>query len=253
MGGLTVSKCKYALAFETSGDLGSVALGIGDRIVEARPFSGLRRHAAEFLPTIEALCRTHSVLPEAVRYVHVSAGPGSFTGLRIGITAARLLALAHGARIVAVPTLEVIAQNALGLDEPPDQVVVILDAKRNHVYAATFELRHRRYVPSSEPAEVEPVAFIEQHNRNTAVMGDGVALHREALMSTGRAILPESFFPSKVETVFRLGVERARRGLLVEPRDLVPLYVRRPEAEEKWQMRHGPSHDAKGRPTPPGR
>ena len=131
----------YALAFETSSAQGCVALGCGPKVLEAARFTKARAHAAEFLPTIDALCRAHDAEPQRIEWVFVSAGPGSFTGLRIGITAARMIALAVGARVVAIPTLEVIAQNALDSPTPPDQVAVILDAKRRRVYSATFARR----------------------------------------------------------------------------------------------------------------
>lgn len=236
--GYAVSEREHSLAFETSGDLGSVALGRGDRILATRLLSGSRRHAVEFLPTIAALCRAHSVEPNAVRNIYVSIGPGSFTGLRIGITVARLLAFAQGARIVAVPTLEAIAQNAATLEKPPRRIVVMLDAKRNHVYAATFESHDGAYRPLCAPAEVEPLSYLESNDRATAIMGKGAILHREALRTAGRLILSETLSAPNVETVYRIGLQRARRGLFVEPRKLVPLYVRLPEAEEKWRKRH---------------
>lgn len=233
-----VSEREYSLAFETSGDLGGVALGRGDRILATRLLSGPRRHAVEFLATIAALCGDHSVEPNAVRNIYVSIGPGSFTGLRIGMTVARLLAFAHGARIAAVPTLEAIAQNAAAIEQPPKRLVVMLDAKRSHVYAATFELHDGVYRALCDPAEVEPLSCRESNDRATAYMGKGATLYREALRAAGGVILPETLSAPNVDTVYRIGLQRACRGLFVEPRKLIPLYVRLPEAEEKWRKRH---------------
>ena len=240
-----VSERDYSLAFETSGDLGSVALGRGDRILATRLLNGPRRHAVEFLPMVAALCDAHSVEPNAVRNIYLSIGPGSFTGLRIGMTVARLLAFSHGARIAAVPTLEAIAQNAAALDKPPQHVVVMLDAKRKHVYAATFELHDGAYRALCNPTEVEPLSCRESNDRATAYMGKGATLYREALRAAGEWILAETLSAPNVETVYRIGLQRARRGLFVEPRKLVPLYVRLPEAEEKWQKRHESSGRAR--------
>ncbi|HEY3243629.1 MAG TPA: tRNA (adenosine(37)-N6)-threonylcarbamoyltransferase complex dimerization subunit type 1 TsaB, partial [Phycisphaerae bacterium] len=86
----------YALAIETSGRIGSLALAHGDRLIDVRTFSTALRHAVELMPTLDALCRQHRVAPEQVGEVYVSGGPGSFTGLRIGITVARTLAWAGG-------------------------------------------------------------------------------------------------------------------------------------------------------------
>ncbi|MDO8629701.1 MAG: tRNA (adenosine(37)-N6)-threonylcarbamoyltransferase complex dimerization subunit type 1 TsaB, partial [Phycisphaerales bacterium] len=223
-------------------------LGRGSKVLEAARFSKARAHAAEFLPTIDALCRAHDVEPQRIEWVFVSAGPGSFTGLRIGITAARMIAMAVGARIVAIPTLEVIAQNALDSPNPPDQVAVILDAKRKRVYSATFarqflppykeEVRGDRYVALNEPREADPIEYFAKQDRSCAVLGEGVLYHRDAVAESGLAILPESMFPPRAETVYHLGVERAAQGNAVAARDLIPIYIRPPEAEEVWQARH---------------
>ena len=227
----------YAVAFETSSAHGSIALGRDGDIVEVRMFSGPRKHAVEFLPTIDELCKAHGIVPAMIRNVYVSGGPGSFTGLRIGMTAARMIALANGASVAAVPTLEVIAQNASAAPSPPDSVAVILDAKRQHVYAATFIRRDDHYETMAEAAEFEPAQFLGRQDRSCAVLGEGVLYHREAVEACGLAILPESLYPPRAETVFRLGLARARDGRLDDRRKLIPVYVRPPEAEENWEQR----------------
>lgn len=236
------SQPEFGLAFETSSALGSVALGWGHEVLEVRLLSGLRMHAVEFLPTIDAMCRTHDIRPASVCRIYVSSGPGSFTGLRIGITAARMMALAFEADLVSVPTLEVIAQNALGASPAPDRVVVMLDAKRRRVYAASFVRRDNRYVEVTKPVEADPARFVSEQmavDSSCAVMGEGVLYHGDAIVSAGASILPETLFPPSAETVFRLGAERADQGRFEDRRTLIPTYVRPPEAEEKWQQRHG--------------
>jgi tRNA threonylcarbamoyladenosine biosynthesis protein TsaB len=254
-----------ALAIETSSASGSVAVGRGSVMLGARRFTQLRAHAAEFLPSIESLCREHDIAPDEIAHVFVSAGPGSFTGLRIGVTAVRTLALAVGARVVALPTLEVIAQNALESAGPPPQVCVILDAKRSRVYTAAFALSEpptteredsesrlhraaplggwavdrRRYVAIDSPREADPVDYLAGLPRDCAVLGEGVLYHRVAVDKSGLAVLAEEMFAPRVETVYGLGAERAAQGLFVPPRDLIPVYIRPPEAEEVWAARQG--------------
>ncbi|MFQ5589834.1 MAG: tRNA (adenosine(37)-N6)-threonylcarbamoyltransferase complex dimerization subunit type 1 TsaB [Phycisphaerae bacterium] len=232
----------FALAFETSSAWGSIALGQGQAVLATRAFSAPRRHAVEFLPTIQALCQDCSVQPSAIEHVYVSAGPGSFTGLRIGITAARTVAFASGARTVGVPSLEVIAQNAADAPDPPNRVVVILDAKRKRVYAAAFVRRGGEYVPTTEPAEVVPAEFLAQQDASSAVLGEGVAYHRAAVEGPSLSVLPETLNRPRAETVYRLGAARARLGRFDDPIHLVPIYIRPPEAEEKWRQLHADSN-----------
>src|SRR5206468_539320 len=74
------------------------------------------KHAAEIVPMLDRLCRGHGWSPRDVEQLYVSTGPGSFTGLRIGVTLAKTMALATGVKLVAVPTVRVLAENA-----PPER------------------------------------------------------------------------------------------------------------------------------------
>src|SRR4051794_137410 len=101
-----------ALAIETSGRTGSVAAVEGGVVLAERDFPHGLQNAALILPLLDELCRGQGWKPSDVGELYVSAGPGSFTGLRIGVTLAKTLALSTGAKIVAVPTVAVLALNA---------------------------------------------------------------------------------------------------------------------------------------------
>ncbi|HUU82299.1 MAG TPA: tRNA (adenosine(37)-N6)-threonylcarbamoyltransferase complex dimerization subunit type 1 TsaB, partial [Phycisphaerae bacterium] len=172
--------------------------------------------------------------------VYVSGGPGSFTGLRLGITVARMLVWAgHGrVRAVRVPTLEVIAQNCLETPKPPKDLVVLLDAKRGRVYAATFTLDQARYRRVTEPAERKVAELASTLPDRCAAVGEGIAYHRTAVDRARLTVLPEELNRPRAEVVHALGFARAAAGDFDGPAALVPIYVRRPEAEEVWERRH---------------
>lgn len=224
---------RFALALETSGSVGSVAIGRGREVLEARSFPSARQHAADLLPAIDALCRAQGASPQAIAAVYVSIGPGSFTGLRIGLAAARMLALAVGSRLVGVSSLEAAAQNALAAEPTPKRVAVIVDAGRGRVYGAAFARHGDRYVVVQDAAEVEPSAFLAAQGGECAVLGEGVELHRAAVEASRLRVLPVDLLRSRAEAVFRLGAEQAAEGRFDEARRLVPVYIRPPEAEEK--------------------
>jgi len=232
----------YGLAFETSSSAGSIALGRGAEVLEIRTLSRPKAHAVEFLSTIKELCEAHQVDPRRIERVYVSAGPGSFTGLRIGVTAARMIALGVGARIVGVPTLEAIAQNAIEADPPPVRVAVVLDAKRSRVYTAAFIRQGGVYIGTSEAIEADPYEFLSAQPPDCAVLGEGVLYHRPAIVTSNRRILPESLYRPRAETVYRLGFARAERGDFSNPRRFVPTYIRPPDAEEVWQRKQNQGH-----------
>ncbi|MCH7813507.1 MAG: tRNA (adenosine(37)-N6)-threonylcarbamoyltransferase complex dimerization subunit type 1 TsaB [Planctomycetes bacterium] len=233
-----------SLSLETSGRLGSIALSRGPRVVEAVTFSADQRHAVELFPTLQAVCRRQGVPPASIEEIYVSAGPGSFTGLRIGLTTARTWAWAGGVRVVRVPTLEVVAQNALEMPTPPDDLVVLLDAKRGHVFAAAFRLASNHYEAVTEAAEWDVQALAATVPAGCAALGEGIAYHRAAVDRAGLTVGPEELNRPRAEVVHRIGYTRAGAGAGTGAFDdltaLVPIYVRRPEAEEVWERRHGP-------------
>src|SRR5438874_13743504 len=108
------------IAIETSGRTGSVAIAHGPGLLAVRELPATMRHAAELMPAIRELVRAQGWQPAEIDHVYVSLGPGSFTGLRIAVAMARALAQAVGCRLVGVPSLDVIAENA-----PPEFPVVV--------------------------------------------------------------------------------------------------------------------------------
>ncbi len=234
-----MTESAFHLAIETSGRVGSVCLGRGDEFLHAATFQTDLNHAVELLPTIDRLCRDAGIGPTDLQTIFVSGGPGSFTGLRIGITAARTLAWAADVKTIRVPTLDVIAQNALSTDNPPDHVGVLLDAKRKAIYAAAYRRDDTGYVPINTPAERDPDEFLESIPRPCAILGEGIPYHQDAVDRSQLPILPAETFRARAEIVYQLGHARAATDQYDDPRDLIPIYIRRPEAEEVWEKRHG--------------
>lgn len=235
----TNPEASYAVAIETSGRLGSVSLSQGPRLIETVELSAQQRHAVELLPVIASLFSKHQIDPLDLGCAYVSAGPGSFTGLRVGMTVARTLSWAAGAQVVRVPTLDVVAQNAMQARDHPRHVSVWLDAKRRHVFAATFERYDDGYRRLTAPAEWDPAELAATLPTNCALLGEGVPYHADAAADTGLAVLPESLNQARAAVVHRLGYALARQGGFESTGELVPIYIRRPEAEEVWEQRHG--------------
>src|SRR6266487_865184 len=125
-----------ALAIETSSRIGSIALTQDDRLLAEEQFEHGLQHAAQIIPIIDRLTRGQGWTPRDIEHVYVSAGPGSFTGLRIGITLAKTLALASGVKLVVVPSVRVLVDNA---PQDAKHVILVLDAKRDQIFTARFE------------------------------------------------------------------------------------------------------------------
>ncbi len=230
-------KSERVIAIETSCRRGSVAVGEGPDLRGVATFSADARHAVELLPAIDRLCAEAGWERRSIGQVHVSVGPGSFTGLRVAVTTARHLAMGLGARVVAVPSLAVVADNARLVGRPPTRVAVILDAKRKQVFAGWFERRGVWYESCGEPVLVEPGGWLTSLPRPLAVMGEGVGYHRAAVDAAGVDVLDEDVWMPRAESVLRIGWRMKEAGEFADVRAVTPLYVRRPEAEEIWERR----------------
>jgi tRNA threonylcarbamoyladenosine biosynthesis protein TsaB len=223
-----------AIAIETSGRIGSVALVERDTVLPEEQFQHGLKHAAEIVPTIDGLCRARGWKPRDVDHLYVSAGPGSFTGLRIGITLAKTLALATNVKLVAVPTVAVLAENA-----PADarHVLIVLDAKRDQVFTARFE-RHDDGWHESEPAHLDSLAaMIARAPKPVHLIGEGIPYHARFIPTNGSVIItPEDTWRARAAAVAKLGAAKAARADFVDPFTFTPIYIRKPEAEEKREL-----------------
>jgi tRNA threonylcarbamoyladenosine biosynthesis protein TsaB len=238
-----MSKTRRILAIETSGRSGSAAVADDTGLVAVAQLPGQMQHAAELIPTIAALLDERNWPRDSLTDVFVSIGPGSFTGLRIGASVARTLAWSIGAQIVAVPTVDALALNALDADPVPEHVAVVLDAKRNQIYTAAFEREAEKkassYRKTVDAHMTDPLPFLSSLPTPLVVLGEGVDYHTEAIQASGATVLDKSLWPGRAENVYHVGIEMANANQYTDTGDLLPLYIRRPEAEEKWEKLHG--------------
>jgi tRNA threonylcarbamoyladenosine biosynthesis protein TsaB len=225
-----------ALAIETSGRIGSIAISEGKRLLGCEEFAHGLKNAATIVPIIDRLCRVAEWQPHDVDEIYVSAGPGSFTGLRVGITVVKTLAFATGARIVAVPSANVLARNA-----PAEwtNLIVVLDAKRDQIFTARFENCAGKPV-EREPAHLDSLAeMLRRCPRPVHLLGEGIPFHEKFIPQSDPEIIVTDApcWRARAETVMEIGAEMARSGSFADPMTLAPIYIRRPEAEEKFDAR----------------
>jgi tRNA threonylcarbamoyladenosine biosynthesis protein TsaB len=221
-----------SLAIETSSRLGSVALAENGNTLAEQTFPHGLQHAARIIPAIDTLCRQLKWTSADLREIYISAGPGSFTGLRIGITLAKTLALATGAALVAVPSVRVLVENA-----PPEakNVIIVLDAKRDQIFTASFTRAPDGWT-ELQPAHLGTLAAIlAKSPRPVHLIGEGIPYHRKFIPANDPEIhlTDESQWRPQAKTVATLGWQMARDGKFTEAMNLRPIYIRKPEAEEK--------------------
>ena len=224
-----------ALAIETSGRVGSVAILEHGVVVGEDEFPHGLQNAAMMIPRIDALCKVVGWEPGEFAEIYVSVGPGSFTGLRIGVTLAKTLAMVTGARVVGVPSVRVLARNA-----PADarNVIIVLDAKRGQIFTARLERVGEAWVEREGAHLDELRAMVERSPRPVWLLGEGIAYHRQAVLGMEGVIeTPADLWQPRAPETAQVGIEMGRRGEFVEADTLTPLYIRKPEAEEVWESK----------------
>lgn len=225
------------IGIETSSRRGSVALAEGPTVVAEAEFSTQTQHARELLPSLEELYRQVGWPRGKADQCYVSIGPGSFTGLRVAVAFARHMALAGATEIVAVPTLAVVAENCAVMRPPPTPLAVVLDAKRGQVFSAVFEWRGGAYHAIEAPHLADPRELISCYDGKISVTGEGIDYHKEPIASSGASVVELDYWMPRAASVCRLGWRLAEQGGFTPARKLIPLYIRRPEAEEVWENR----------------
>jgi len=227
-----LSSSPVVLAIETSGTQPSVALLRGETLVAERRARASRPGSETLLPAIDALLRRAGFELARVDAFAVCAGPGSFTGLRVGIATVKGLAFGSQVPIAAVGTLAALALRAPRTRDP---IVAVVDARRDEVYAASFA-RDGDALESGALSEglydTEELAALLP--ARCVLVGDGVAVCGERLraaLGPGVRLLPPPRGRARARDVGLLGLRLLERGEGLDPAELVPRYVRRAEAE----------------------
>jgi tRNA threonylcarbamoyladenosine biosynthesis protein TsaB len=227
------------LGIESSGPIGSAA-ACRDEVVLAE--SALDRGMEQGRLMVSLVDRVIAAAGwhkrRDVELIAVSQGPGSYTGLRVGLTCAKTMAMRLGKPLTAVCSLDAMAENA-----PADaqNVLTAVDAKRGQVYAARYE---RTNGPSTEPRAsalrrvLDPCILTPAELRAAIrapvyVMGDAVGTHAADFAQPGWTLAPEERWRIRASVVARLGLALFRAGRRDDPDTLEPIYLRLAEAEER--------------------
>jgi tRNA threonylcarbamoyladenosine biosynthesis protein TsaB len=227
------------LALETATLAQSVALVEDEQVLAETAYEAKGNRGGLLLPAVDRVLNEAGMAAGELDAVAVSIGPGSFTGLRVGLATAKGLALGSGAMVVGVPTLEALAE---GYVLPDVTICALLDAYRGEVYMALFRRKGgvlERVSPDAvlAPEAVEPA--LAHVKGPVHLIGNGAARYRERLESAlgARARVTEQggrAVPSAV-VVARLGLRQLAGGRGPD-REVMPIYLRRAEAEVNWEQ-----------------
>jgi tRNA threonylcarbamoyladenosine biosynthesis protein TsaB len=228
------------LALDTSTRAGGVALVEDGRVVDARPGDGARPPGERLPGEILALLEARGWATADVDLFAVASGPGSFTGLRVGIATMQGLAFVHRRRIAAVSALEALAQLASTDVTAGALVSAWMDARRRDVFSALYRVAPfplfdpRRLLEIEPPHVAAPELTVERWrqvvaDQPTVSIGDGAEAFADTIGATypNARLIPH---PALAGAIGRIGVAHATSGLATDPGAVRPLYVRRPDA-----------------------
>jgi tRNA threonylcarbamoyladenosine biosynthesis protein TsaB len=234
------------LSIETATLAGSVALSHGPNILASLRGDNDTSHSNTLLSDIDSILNRAGRTLTEVDLFAVAAGPGSFTGLRIGIATVKGLAFTLRRACVAIPTLEAVAHSA----NPCERVVAILPAGRGEVFVQLFDVTNDTLTALDSPSHISPSQMLEKYSSiaNVCWTGDAAQLHRDRIKEAaernhrlfieataslntreGWILIPQN--PKLAENVATLALRKSRQNEIQKPEDIAAIYVRPSDAE----------------------
>lgn len=209
------------IALETSGRPPSIAVRVGAQC-SFRRLEEDRRNASDLLPVLGEVLEELGSAPAHIEKIVVGTGPGSYTGLRVGIATAQGLARATGAELIGVPSVEAMAQAGLALDE---EGVVLLDARSHQLYYARYRRTRTGVVAVVAPTVRVANELADLLPEHVPILGDAGVAEAAELNESQRARLRSGYAP-EAQALLELGLARLERGGRMQPGEIRPLYLR---------------------------
>ena len=229
------------LALDSSGIVASVAVVEDDTLVAEYTVNYKKTHSQTLLPMLDEIVKMTELDLKTIDAIAVAKGPGSFTGLRIGSSTAKGMALALKKPILSIPTLEGLAYRLTPVTD--ELVCPLMDARRNQVYTGIYQNKKEGIEVVRQQEAVAIEELIEQVNaleRPVVFLGDGVPVQKEVLEAN--ITVPYRFAPAHLNrqsasAVAALGVVYYKEGKSEDARDHKPIYLRQSQAERERALR----------------
>lgn len=227
------------LAIETSSLVSSVAVMREDILLgEITMQSGLT-HSEQLVPHIDALLTMARVNKRDLQGIVVSMGPGSFTGLRIGMGTAKAMAYALQIPLYGVMTLDGLAYN---IPYTTQQICTVIDAQKKHVYAALYTYDKDKLVSIEEPFVVAASTLVDrlvENGKDVIFVGDGIKRLAPLVIDSPVLHIADPIYQiPKASSLLLAARPDIQAGNTENSIDMVPYYIRRSEAEVLWEEKH---------------
>jgi len=209
------------LALDTTGEFGSIALAVDGRVVEEVALHSPEGFGHVLFDQVDCLLRRHKLRLQDIEGYASASGPGSFTGVRIGLTAAKGLAEANGRRVVAVSNLQALASfGARQLRAP------VIDARRGEIYGGLYDARLHAVREEVVAPFAKWLAALPEGDLEIVTSGFEVLAVRFPVTRAPREL---------AGAIAKIAAARFQAGLAQDPAEIGANYVRRPDAELLWR------------------
>lgn len=225
------------LAIDTSSDVLSCALVNEEKLISEWTVERRLTHSEQLIPHIDEMMKVCGVKREDIKYIAVSNGPGSFTGLRIGLASAKMMAYIWNVPLIAVDTLQALAYN---LESAQAFILPLIDAQRNNVYASLYSSFQNVWKVWENRADSIDNVIKEavEHGGPIIATGEVCDIYKEKLEAAGIQIAPFHMRCSRAGSVGAVALEKIKNKEFENPLQILPNYIRRSEAEVQWEKKH---------------
>ena len=227
------------LSLDSSATVASVAICDDERLLAEYTVNNGNTHSETLLPMVETALKHYGITIDEIDLFAVSAGPGSFTGVRIGVATLKGLAFGRSKPCAAISTLEAIAENAKARE---GLICPVMNARRSQVYTALFSSDGEtltRLLPDSALSIDELDELLSKHEKPVTFCGDGYGITIKALKKTSFAPLPDRLRHQSAYSVAQVALRMYKDGALTTDSALSVTYLRPSQAERERMEREG--------------
>lgn len=214
------------LSIDTSSSNCATALLEDDKLIDENSLNNGLTHSENLMPLIDELLRRNNTKLKDIDLISVSVGPGSFTGIRIGIATIKAMAEVHNIKVAGVTSLETLAR----IDESEKNKICLIDARNNQVYFGAFDSEYN-LLEEYKADDINTLIDIMKKYENAVLIGNGAVLHKELLEENikGSVILEDCL--QTAENTGKIGYKKFLNENLENADTIMPLYLRKSQAE----------------------
>ena len=212
------------LGIDTSSKFLSIALSEDKDIIREESYLLDRKQSSQLVPKVKDILKKSKVPIEKIDVFVIGLGPGSFTGLRIGVSAIKGFGLASGKPCIGVPSMDAIALNA---KDEHGYIAPIIDAKRQQVYSAVYAREGDRIIRKSDYLLLPVEKLMKRIKGRAVFLGDGLALYRDKIkiLNPETVFLGEEYWYPRAGDLIKLGFSKVKKAKKTNLDKLIPLYL----------------------------